>query len=78
MTGNIVPNPPRGITCIECEHCGSLYTTDEPKRFGFCKDYYEKCPVCGHDMNNEYQKISLAKYKVLRWWRELSRGGEPR
>ena len=73
MTGNIVPG---GVTCIKCERCGSLYTTDEPPVFGFSRRYYEPCPVCGHDMNSKFETIPLTKFKMIRWWRRVIRGGE--
>jgi len=66
MTGNEVPSV---ITRIKCYRCGGLYTTDKQPVFGFGSCNYEKCPICGCGGNDRHNRISITKFKFIRWWR---------
>lgn len=70
MTGNEVPSV---ITCIKCYKCGGLYTTDHQPTYGFGSYNYEKCPICGYTGNDRDNRIPMAKYKFIRWWRTRRR-----
>lgn len=71
-TGNVVPKHVDGITLIKCCRCGSLYSTDQPRKIvrEISRSCYEPCPVCGSVVNDTEDEIPLWRYNLIKWWRE--------
>lgn len=70
MAKYIVPPRKKRDPLIRCFVCKTLYMP-ESKQYG----HYEKCPVCGTDMNDKHNEIPLWAYNLIKYWRGLFEHG---
>jgi len=70
MADYIVPPKRRkDLPILKCSKCGTLYVADFEKVMYGLNWYYEPCPICKFNQNDDMDRIPLWKYNLIKWFR---------